>query len=66
MAAAYFDFLPAYVFHDAIASYKDARCEILDEASHLADETERPDEILAWYCEIENADDNFRKKLGLT
>lgn len=59
-------FLPAYVFHEAVASYKDARCEILDDASHFADETERPDEMLSLYCEMENADGNYRKKLGLS
>lgn len=58
-------FLPAYVFHDAVISYKNARCEVVDEASYIADETERPDEMLRMYCEMESKDENFRRQLGL-
>lgn len=58
-------FIPAYVLHDAIGSYKTSRCEVIDEASYIADETERPDLALAMFCELENADENFRIKLGL-
>jgi len=59
-------FLPAYVFHEAVSSYKSARCEVVDQASHLADETERPDEVLKTYCDMENKDKNFRRRLGLS
>lgn len=59
-------FLPAYMFHNAIRSYRHARCEILDEASNLSDETERPDIILNWFCEMESADESLRMKLNLT
>lgn len=58
-------FLPAYVFHDAVSSYKTARCEVVDEASYMADETERPDEILRMYCELEGKSESFKRKLGL-
>lgn len=58
-------FLPAFVFHEALRSYKNARCEVLDEASRLVDDTERPDEMLRFYCDKESADVNFRKKLDL-
>ncbi|ODC04020.1 hypothetical protein BFW38_11210 [Terasakiispira papahanaumokuakeensis] len=58
-------FLPAYVFHDAVISYKNARCEVVDEASYLADENERPDEMLRMYCDMENKDEHFRRRLGL-
>lgn len=58
-------FLPAYVFHDAVISYKKARCEVVDQASYMADETERPDEILKMYCEMERKDENFKRRLGL-
>lgn len=58
-------FLPAYIFHDALISYRKARCLILDNASYIADETERPDEILKWYCELEHKDETYMQSLGL-
>lgn len=58
-------FLPAHVFHDAVISYKNARCEVLDAASYINDETERPDELLRMYCEMESKDQSFRRQLGL-
>jgi hypothetical protein len=59
-------FLPAYVFHEAVSSYKKARCEVVDPASRLADETERPDEVIKFLCDLEKKDENFRRRLGLS
>ena len=58
-------FLPAYVFHEALSSYKSARHEVVDPASDFADETERPDKMLEMYCDMENKDENYRRRLGL-
>lgn len=58
-------FLPAYVFHEAVVSYQNARCEVVDKASYMADETERPDVILNMYCEMEHKDEDFKRRLGL-
>lgn len=59
-------FLPAYIFHEALRSYQTARCEVVDPASHIADETERPDMMLKMYCDMENKDECFRCRLGLS
>lgn len=58
-------FLPAYIFHEAVTSYRSARHEVVDEASHFADESERPDMMLKMYCEMEGLDDDYKRRYGL-
>ena len=59
-------FVPAFMFNGALLRYRDARCEVIDQASNLTEyATERYDSWLKILCEMAGKDEDYKRNLGL-